>query len=245
MAQRSRRAAKRVSAIALAIFRARFACYTKSWGPTAVRSAVWRRIAFMHRRHLLLGAGTLTFASLFTSQAWAANPAEDFVSNNIQSGFDILNDRNASPAERRDRFATFLLGLTDVKRVALFLLGRYASAAPQDDLDAYVAAYQDYVTAMYQSYFALYSGQNLRVTSSRERAPGDFVVATDMAGPGSTPMEIDFRVRTDGVRPLLLDVGVAGVWLALAQRDQFVSVIAQNNGDIKALTAHLRALPQR
>jgi ABC-type transporter MlaC component len=66
-----------------------------------------------------------------------------------------------------------------------------------------------------------------------------------MAGPGSTPMEIDFRVRTDGVRPLLLDVGVAGVWLALAQRDQFVSVIAQNNGDIKALTAHLRALPQR
>jgi ABC-type transporter MlaC component len=94
----------------------------------------------MHRRHLLLGAGTLTFASLFTSQAWAANPAEDFVSNNIQSGFDILNDRNASPAERRDRFATFLLGLTDVKRVALFLLGRYASAAPQDDLDAYVAA---------------------------------------------------------------------------------------------------------
>ena len=55
-------------------------------------------------------------------------------------------------------------------------------------------------------------------------------------------MQIDFRVRTDGAKPLLVDFAVEGVWLALAERDQFVSVLAQNNGDIKALTAHLRAL---
>ena len=83
----------------------------------------------MHRRSLLLGAGALTF--LFAPVAAAATPAEDFVSGNIQAGFDILNDKGASPADRRQRFAAFLLGLTDVKRVALFLLGRYgASAAP-------------------------------------------------------------------------------------------------------------------
>jgi phospholipid transport system substrate-binding protein len=209
----------------------------------AARGAVWRRIAFMHRRHLLLGAGALTvsFASFFSSVAWASNAAEDFVSGNIQNGFDILNDPTAAPAARRERFASFLLGLTDVKRVALFMLGRYAASAAQADLDAYVAAYQDYVITMYQNYFSLYSGQSLRVTSSRERAPGDFVVSTNMVGQGSAPMEIDFRVRTDGAKPLLLDVGVAGVWLALAQRDEFLAVLAQNNGDIKALTAHLRA----
>ena len=199
----------------------------------------------MHRRHLLLGAGALMFVSSFAPAAWAANAAEDFVSGNIQAGFDILNDRVISPDQRRERFAAFLLGLTDVKRVALFMLGRYAADAPQIDLDGYIAAYQDYVTAMYQSYFALYSGQSLHVTSSRERAPGDFVVATNMVGSGSAPLQIDFRVRTDGAKPLLLDVGVAGVWLALAQRDEFLSVLAQNNGDIKALTTHLRAARQR
>ena len=199
----------------------------------------------MHRRHLLLGAGALTFASSFTSAAWAANLAEDFVSGNIQAGFDILNDRAASPDQRRERFAAFLLGLTDVKRVALFMLGRYAADAPQADLDAYVAAYQDYATAVYQSYFSLYSGQSLRVMSSRERAPGDFIVTTNMAGQSSTPLEIDFRVRTDGAKPVLVDLGVAGIWLALAQRDEFLSVVAQNNGDIKALTTHLRAARQR
>jgi len=70
-------------------------------------------------------------------------------------------------------------------------------------------------------------------------------VTTNMVGRGGAPLEVDFRVRTDGVKPLLVDVAVAGVWLALAQRDQFLATLAQNNGDIKVLTAHLQALPTR
>jgi len=56
---------------------------------------------------------------------------------------------------------------------------------------------------------------------------------------------VDFRVRTDGAKPVLVDLGISGVWLALAERDQFLAVLAQNNGDIKALTAHLRAAQAR
>jgi phospholipid transport system substrate-binding protein len=194
----------------------------------------------MHRRTLLLGAGALIFVPAFIADAWAANPAEDFVSGNIQAGFDILNDKNAGAAERQGRFANFLLGLTDARRVALFLLGRYADGASPADIDAYVAAYQDYVLSIYQTYFQLYAGQTLRVMSSRERAPGDFIVTTNMVGQQNMAMEIDFRVRTDGAKPLLTDVAVAGVWLALAQRDQIQSVLARNNGDIKALIGHLR-----
>jgi len=95
--------------------------------------------------------------------------------------------------------------------------------------------------AVYQSYFARYSGETLRVTTSRERASDDYVVSTNLVG-GGEPTQIDFRVRTDGAKPVLVDVAVAGVWLALAERDQFLAVLAQNNGDIKALTTHLRAI---
>lgn len=193
----------------------------------------------MNRRLLLLGAGALTVS--FTPVAMAANPAENFVSGNIQAGFDLLNDKSLSVVQRRERFAAFVMSLTDMKRVALFLLGRYAQGAAQSDLDAYFAAYQDHVLAAYQSYFGLYAGQSLRVIGSRERAPGDYVVTTNMVGSGAQPLEVDFRVRTDGAKPVLVDLGIAGVWLALAERDQFLSVLAQNNGDIKALTAHLRS----
>ena len=192
----------------------------------------------MKRRNLLLSAGALVVS--LTSSAWAANPAEVFVSGNIQAGFDILNDPAASAGQRRERFAAFLLGLTDVRRVALFMLGRYADGASQADLDAYVAAYQDHAQSVYQSYFARYAGQSLHVMSSRERAPGDYIVITNLTGNGAAPMEVDFRIRTDGAKPLLLDIGVAGVWLAPAQQAEFLSVLAQNNGDIKALSAHLR-----
>jgi phospholipid transport system substrate-binding protein len=195
----------------------------------------------MHRRRLLLTAGVLFTSSAFP--AFAATPAEDFVSGNIQAGFNILNDPSLSVAQRRERFASFVLGLTDVKRVALFLLGRYAASAAPADLDAYVAAYQDFVLATYQSYFGRYAGQSLRVLDSRERAPNDFVVRTSVVG-STEPVEIDFRVRTDGARPVLVDLGVGGMWLAVAQRDEFMGVLAQNNGDIKALTAHLIRLQQ-
>jgi len=203
-------------------------------------------IHFKHRRHFLLGAGALAFAFAFPvgNARAAANPAEEFISSNIQAGFDILNDRALGAGERGRRFASFLLELTDLKRVALFLLGRYAASASPTDLDAYVAAYRDYVLSVYQSYFALYAGQSLRVRASRERAPGDFIVNTDLVGQGP-PTQIDFRVRTDGAKPVLVDFAVDGVWLALTERDQFLSVLAQNNGDIKALTAHLGTLEQR
>ena len=197
----------------------------------------------MNRRSLLLCAGAAI--ACFSSSAWAANPAEAFVSGNIQAGFDILNDPSASASQRRERFAAFLLGLTDVRRVALFMLGRYADGASQADLDAYVAAYQEHVQAVYQSYFARYAGQSLHVTSSRERAPGDYVVTTVLTGNAAAPMEVDFRVRTDGAKPLLLDIGVAGVWLAPAQQAEFLAVLSQNKGDIKALSAHLRGAQAR
>src|ERR1043166_5801662 len=118
---------------------------------TAMRSGKGTYI--MHRRAILLGAGALTLVPASICAAQTANAAESFVHDNIQAGFDILNDRNASPTERRDRFASFLLGLSDVKRVALFLLGSYATGASPADLDAYVAAYQDYVLSTYQTYF--------------------------------------------------------------------------------------------
>lgn len=192
----------------------------------------------MHRRQFLLAAaaGGLGFS---IAPARAADPAETFVAANIQQGFDILNDPAATLPQRRERFAAFVIGLTDVRRVALFLLGRYAATASPADIEAYVAAYRDYVLTVYQSYFAQYAGQSLRVIESRERAPDDYVVRTMITGSNAVPMEVDFRVRTDGAKPVLVDMGVAGIWLALAQRDQFAAVLGQNNGDIKALIAHL------
>jgi len=190
----------------------------------------------MHRRNLLLAAGAALLPLPVLADPAAA---QNFVATNIQQGFAILNDKTLG-GERRARFADFLLGITDERRVALFLLGSAASSAAPMDIDAYLAAYHDYVLSVYRAYFALYSGESLKVISARERAADDTIVVTNVVG-GSMPMEIDFRVRTDGGKPVLVDVAVAGVWLILAQRDQFRAVLAANSNDVKALTAHLKS----
>lgn len=196
----------------------------------------------MRRRTILALSMGLTMASLLPASA--ATPAEAFIADNIQKGLTILNDRQLSEADRADRFQQLLLGLANTKRIAAFTLGQYVRTAPQADLDEFAAAFQDYSIAVYRSYLSKYAGQSLKVTGSSQRAPDDFIVTTVMVDPndrsGQRPLEVDFRVRTDSGKPELIDISVLGIWLALSQRDQFVAFLAQNKGDVKALTAHMR-----
>ncbi|HEY0266255.1 MAG TPA: ABC transporter substrate-binding protein, partial [Rhizomicrobium sp.] len=160
-------------------------------------------------RRSVLAMAVMFAAPLLTARpAAAANVAEAFVDNNIHKGLEILNNKGLSTAQRRDQFEGFLLGLVDVKRIALFTLGQYRRTAPPADIDAFVAAFKNYAVAAYQSYFARYSGQTLKVIGSTERSPTDFVVATQLVDPHSSqpPLEVDFRVRTDTGNPVLVDV---------------------------------------
>ena len=188
-------------------------------------------------------------ATLAAGPAFAANPAEDFVQQNIHKGLELLNNKQLSTDQRRIQFETFLLGLTDMKRIADFTLGQYRRTASPQDLAAFENAFQNYAVAVYQSYFAKYAGQSLKVTGSQARSQDDFIVATQLIDPndksGQQPLEVDFRVRTDSGKPVVVDFSVAGIWLAIEQRDQFTSFLGQNGGNIPLLISHLNDLAKQ
>jgi len=176
--------------------------------------------------------------------AAAPTVAESFVDENIHKGLEILRDKRLSNVQRRDQFEGLLLTLVDVRRIALFTLGQYRRSAPPDDVEAFVNAFKNYAAAAYQSYFAKYTDQTLKVIGSTQRSPTDFIVQTNLVDPGSSqpPAEVDFRVRTDTGKPVLVDVAYQGIWLSLEQRDQFVAFLGQNNGNVRTLIAHLSDL---
>ena len=180
----------------------------------------------------------------FSSSASAASPAEDFVQQNIAHGLSILNISSGPKDRRAADFGSFLESLTDFRRVALFTLGDAATRLPSNDIDDFVSAFHDYAVAEYQSQLSGYSGGSLVVAGSTERAPGDFVVRTEMADAAGhvsgNATEIDFRVSNRDGKFVILDAGVSGVWLAIAERDQFTTFLAQNHNDLVALTAHVR-----
>ena len=201
-------------------------------------------------RRAVLALGLVLAVPLLATPADAAgNPAEQYVADNIHKGLEILNNKGLSAEQRRAQFEQFLLGLTDMKRIAVFTLGNYRRSASPADLEAFDSAFQNYAVAVYQSYFSKYAGQSLKVTNSTERAPGDTIVATALVDPndhsGQPPLEVDFRVRTDTGKPVVTDVSVAGIWLALEERDQFTAFLGQNGGNVRTLISHLNDLAKQ
>jgi phospholipid transport system substrate-binding protein len=217
-------------------------------GPTTKREIVMSLngtgIVTLARRAVL--ALVVAGIGLVAAPASAAPPAEAFVQTNITRALGILNNKGAGVDQKRTQFETFLLGLTDMKRIANFTLGSYRRTASQQDQDAFAAAFQSYAIAVYQSYFSKYAGQTLKVTGSQERAPGDTIVQTQLIDPndhsGQAPLEVDFRILQDNGKMVVIDFSVAGIWLALEERDQFSAFLGQNNGSIPTLVSHLHDL---
>ena len=188
---------------------------------------------------------TLGFvASSPSAHAAAANPAETFVQQNIDRGYVILNNASLGDTQRRAQFRDFMLSLTDTKRIGMFTLGQYANSAPKNDVDAFTNAFTDYAVAVYESRLSKYKGQTLKVTGSTSRAADDIVVNADVVDPNASnaqPIKVGFRVRkTSDGRPIVTDINVEGVWLALSQRSDFTAFLQMHGGSVAALTDNLK-----
>src|ERR1700761_3081221 len=145
--------------------------------PAAPRARFFNLIKFA-------AVGAMLALAMPFASAQAATPAEDFVQTNIQKGLHILND-GGSKEQKRAQFRTFLLQLTDLKRIADYTLGPVKNTASPADLAAFEDAFREYAFAVYESEFSKYSGQTLKVTGSVERKPGDFLVTTQLIDPGA------------------------------------------------------------
>ena len=137
-----------------------------------------------------------------------------------------------------------MLSLTDTKRIGLFTLGQYANGAAKGDIDAFTAAFTDYAIAVYESRLSKYKGQTLKVTGSTARAADDTVVNAEVADPNAAnaqTIKVGFRVRkTSDGHPIVTDINVEGVWLALSQRSDFTAFLQMHGGSVAALTDHLK-----
>jgi phospholipid transport system substrate-binding protein len=182
----------------------------------------------------------LCFA-LNAAPAAADDGARAFTQSMIDRGFAILRDARMDEATRVRRFDDFIMQHMDARKAALFTLGRYRRGAPDGVVDAFVAAFSDYSTAIYGAHLVDYQAASLRVVGDIANKPGDVTVMTLAEGGGlREPLRIAFRLSAYGGGFKIVDVQVAGIWLSVEQRDQFAAVLAQNNGDIASLTASLR-----
>lgn len=190
--------------------------------------------------------------AMFVLSAAPARAAADdaavktFIQTNIDKGIAILKDKSLSSADQRAQVRALLSALLDTKKIGLFALGKARAGASPADLDAYVAAFNDFMIESYVTRLDGYGGQSLKVTGVIDHAPGDFVVTSVLVDPANPdtpdPVRVDFRVLDEGTRMAIVDASIAGVWLGLAQRDDFVGYLGQHGGSVPDLTAHLKEM---
>jgi phospholipid transport system substrate-binding protein len=189
-------------------------------------------------RRAFLGLVVASLSLVSVGPASAATDAEAFVQQLVDQGVAIL--RNTSDPNRRAKFREFIVQYADVRKTALFTLGNYRRQASEGDVEAFVQAFKDYATAVYESRLDQYKGQTLKVVGSLDNKPGDVTVNTVIVDSSATqPLRVAFRLLGSTGNYRFVDIQVAGIWLSIDQRDQFAAFLSQNRGNVPALTAHL------
>ena len=194
----------------------------------------------------IFGGAVVAAALISPSVALADEPAETYISAILDEAEPVLN------AETEDAMLDGIADLVDkhvdMRRVALFTLGQYARRMTPEQRDEYLPLFQQYATIVYQNALSNYSGQQLEVTGSIDRSERDIIVNSKLADPDPgdpfADAVIHWRVyRSKGGEMSVVDAGADNVWLAIEQRSQFTSVIANNGGGeagIDALIAQMK-----
>jgi phospholipid transport system substrate-binding protein len=171
--------------------------------------------------------------------ASATETARQFVSSLADKALAIAKS-DATPAEQRAEFSKILDTYFDMRGIAQFLAGRYWRAAPEADQDAYFKAFHASIVNTYTSRFGDYSGQELKVTGSRE--DGRFIlVNTEIVAPdGQTqPIKVDWRLIPSDDTFKVIDVVIEGVSMSVTQRQEYTALIQSKGGKLAALTEAL------
>jgi phospholipid transport system substrate-binding protein len=179
--------------------------------------------------------------ALAAATALAANDdAEAYAKRTIDQGLAILRDESGGVARHQTRLHAFILENVDARKSAMFALGPYRRGADAAVLETYAAAFTEYAIELYASRLETYKSATMNVTGSIENKPGDITVNTLGTAPNlREPARFGFRLHGTSGSYKIADIQVEGIWLSVELRDEFMSLLSGNGGDIAALTRTL------
>ena len=172
--------------------------------------------------------------------------AEQFVQSQAQRVISVLNDKSQPNADKIRAFRGIVDEIADVPKITSFVLGKYGRTITPAQRAKFGPLFREFAQNVYETRLGDYHGENVKVTGSVVRKPGDVVVNTTISGGKiSQPVQASWRVLGGGSSWKVVDVQVAGIWLAITQQQDFVSTIDNAGGNIDVLIAQLEKQVQQ
>jgi len=185
-----------------------------------------------------------SFATPVSSDIVTEVAVETSAANVIQSMADEaiteLTDQSLAEDVRRKKFVALMDRYFAMDVVSRFVLGRYWRSISKDEIDEFAVLLQNYLALNYANQFKEFNGEQFVVGNETQKNKDTFV-NSQFVRPDGPPVNIVWRMRVFDDSYKVIDVSIEGLSMGITQRDEFTSVIQQNNDDVSALTSALKA----
>ena len=125
----------------------------------------------------------------------------------------------------------------DISGIGMYALGKHKKTISEDQKTKYKKLFRSYFLKSFSSRLVDYTDPRINVVSQKKINEKYTIVNSILEATSKRPkVKIDWRIYTKNPdRPLIRDLIVEGLSLARTQKEEFNSVIQNNNGDLNAL----------
>ena len=165
-----------------------------------------------------------------------AKEPSDLISDIVNQASSILS--SADPVESKIiKLNDIAEKNVDIDGIGMYALGKYRKTLSEDQSIKYKKLFRSYFLKSFSSRLVDYSDPKINVISQKKINDKYTIVATLLEETSKNPeVKIDWRIYTKNPeRPLIRDLVVEGLSLARTQKEEFKSIIQNNNGDINYL----------
>ena len=169
------------------------------------------------------------------SNSYSIDPKQ-FITEIVDEVKKILVDSNSKEFKAK-KLSEIAINTVDIKGIGYYSLGSYRKQLSDDQLKEYEILFEKYFLKSFTSRLSDYSDPKINVLSSEVLNPKYTIVKSLLIATDKKPeVKIDWRVYTKNPdNPLIRDLIIEGLSLARTQKEEFASVIENNNGDVKKL----------
>ena len=177
----------------------------------------------------------LIFSFFFNNSIQAKNPSL-LITEIVDKASAILS--SSDPVESKIiKLNDIAENNVDIDGIGLYALGKYRKIISENERIKYKKLFKSYFLKSFSSRLVDYSDPKINVVSEKKINEKYTIVTTILEATSKNPqIKIDWRIYTKNPkRPLIRDLIVEGLSLARTQKEEFNSIIQNNDGDINSL----------
>ena len=182
----------------------------------------------------------LILFSTFIGKSFSLEP-EKFVQTVVDQASLVLA-KTFTREQKMEKLKSIAEKTVDIKGIGYYSLGAHRNNLSNDQKKEYLDIFKEYFLKSFSSRLAEYTDPKIHVISQKKLNEKYTMVSSVLLATEEKPeVKIDWRIVTKNPdQPLIIDVVIEGVSLAKVQKEEFSSVIQNNNGDINALFTSLK-----